>query len=75
VPESMTRADHIRWCKMRAREYLRVGDTQNAVTSMLSDLGKHPETRELQDAMGLIGIYTIQRGPEEAARFIEGFAE
>jgi len=33
------------WCKERANEYLAHGDVSNGVTSMLSDLDKHPETR------------------------------
>lgn len=40
-----TRAEHLRWCKARALEYLPDGPT-GALTSMLSDLGKHEETRD-----------------------------
>ena len=38
-----TREEHLAWCKARALEYL-PDDPIQAVTSMASDLGKHPET-------------------------------
>ncbi len=70
----MTRDEHMAWAKERALEYLDTGDIQNAVTSMLSDLGKHPETQNVGRAMAPVGIFTItQRDPQEARRFIEGF--
>ena len=40
----MTRAEHLKWCKRRATEYINVGDLDQAYTSMISDLGGHPET-------------------------------
>ena len=39
-----TRAEHLEWCKQRAREYCAAGDPQGALTSMVSDLQGHPET-------------------------------
>ncbi len=38
----MTRAEHLEWCKQRAREYL-PSDPAQAFASMVSDLGKHDE--------------------------------
>ena len=38
----MTRSEHLTWCKQRALEYLPANLTE-AMTSMLSDLGKHIE--------------------------------
>lgn len=61
------------WCKKRALEYLDHGDCQNAVTSMLSDLSKHDETRGIADQLGMLGIFAIQEGPAACRRFIEGF--
>ena len=58
----------------RAREYLNSGDYQNACTSMLSDLGKHPETRFLQQTAGMM-ILLATRSHKECSDFIEGFAE
>jgi hypothetical protein len=39
---------HLAWAKERALEYLHRGDVVHAVASMISDLGKHEETRELR---------------------------
>lgn len=69
----MTRDEHLDWCKRRALAYL-PGNVQDAVTSMLSDLGKHDETRPVLEIMGMAGILVIQtNNPAEARRFIEGF--
>jgi hypothetical protein len=40
-----TRDEHLEWAKQRALEYLDMSDPQQAFTSMLSDLSKHPETK------------------------------
>jgi hypothetical protein len=40
-----TRAEHLAWCKQRALAYVDSGDLMEAFVSMISDLGKHPETR------------------------------
>jgi hypothetical protein len=41
----MTRAEHIAWCKSRAIQELEFSkDPKQGVISMMSDLGKHPET-------------------------------
>lgn len=40
----MTRDEHLAWAKTRALEYLDEGDRTSAVASLISDLGKHPET-------------------------------
>lgn len=71
----MTRDEHLEWCKQRAREYLNDGDIKNAVTSMLSDLSKHPETADLsQGGFAQIGMHTILTGDMNlATRFVEGF--
>jgi|KBSSwiStaDraftv2_1062776.scaffolds.fasta_scaffold3762080_1 hypothetical protein len=72
---NLTRDEHIAWCKKRALEYLDEGDIKNGVTSMLSDLSKHPETRELSEAgYAQIGMHMIMIGDMAAARrFVEGF--
>jgi hypothetical protein len=41
----MTRAEHLIWAKQRALEYCDSGDVQQAIASIASDLGKHPETK------------------------------
>jgi hypothetical protein len=70
----MNRAEHLQWCKRRALEYL-PHDPQGAVASMISDLGKHPETANLTD-LGMLGICELQSpDPVPGVRkFIEGFA-
>ncbi len=73
----MTRDKHLQWCKDRALEYLDPGadySPQEAVTSMLSDLNKHPETSLTGGVLTMLGLKAIQSGdPQEARRFIEGF--
>ena len=70
-----TRAEHLEWCKQRAREYCDRGDAMNALTSMFSDLEKHPETAD--NAGILMGFAMMMGGmldsPHEARRFIDGF--
>lgn len=70
----MDRTEHLEWCKKRALEYLDQGDIANAVTSMLSDLGKHDETRGVGEKMAMLGMLAITSGDTaEARRFITGF--
>jgi hypothetical protein len=73
----MTRAEHLAWCKQRALEYADRGDTANAIASLRSDLGKHPDTAssvgavdELMFPLALIGDF---ERPGELRKFIEGF--
>jgi hypothetical protein len=41
----VTRAEHLAWCKQRALAYVDRGELLSAISSMLSDLGKHEETQ------------------------------
>lgn len=66
----MTRAEHLAWCKQRAIAEL--PDLGNAVASMASDLGKHPETRT-DPVLIVLGIEATARGPEAVREWIEGF--
>ena len=70
-----TRAEHLEWCKQRAREYCERGDTMNAMTSMFSDLEKHPETAGHKGSeIGLMLMMTGGlRDQADARRFIDGF--
>lgn len=71
----MTRAEHLQWCKDRAMEYVRAGDYQQAVASMLSDLSKHDETAaSSQGVYAQIGIMELMRGPTRASieKYIQG---
>jgi hypothetical protein len=72
---TMTRQEHLEWCKQRALEYIEDGDVQNAFTSMASDLGKHSETAS---HVGIeLGMMQMMAGllntPDQMRYFIEGF--
>jgi hypothetical protein len=71
----MTRQEHLQWCKERALEYVEAGDPTNALASMGSDLGKHPETRGHAGIQ--LGMMLLMAGqlstPNEMRKFIEGF--
>lgn len=75
MTETITRADHLAWCKKRALEYVDRGDTNQAFASMTSDLNKHPDT-EGHSAIEL-GFMMLMGGhlstPDEMRKFIEGF--
>ena len=71
----MNRQEHLEWCKKRALEYVDVGDTGQAIASMLSDLRKHPETEnhpaiELYMMMHISGHLSTN---DEVRNFINGF--
>jgi hypothetical protein len=74
---SMTRQEHLQWCKNRALEYLNAGDNNQALASMLSDLGKHPETQGAAVSCGPIAVGLLMSGQlstrEQMKKFIEGF--
>jgi hypothetical protein len=46
--DPMPREEWLAFARQRAREFLDLDDLRNALSSMLSDLGKHSETRELE---------------------------
>jgi hypothetical protein len=69
----MERAEHLAWCKQRALEYLDAGDVENAVASMGSDMGKHPETGINPTLMALGMRYLIDRDAGAIRRWITGF--
>lgn len=67
----MTRDEHLAWAKQRAHEYVEMGDNQNAIASMLSDLGKHPELARKVE-IGLIAAMHLTT-KEQVKHWIEGF--
>lgn len=73
----MNRNEHMRWCKERAMEYVNMGDNSQALASMASDLGKHPETSSSSDMASTLGIGLLMAGQlatiEQGRKFIEGF--
>ena len=69
------RSEHIRWCKDRALVYVERGELKDALGSMISDLGKHPETAGHPAIM--MGTALMMAGhlssKEKMREFIEGF--
>ena len=69
-----TRDEHLEWCKQQARYYLDRGKAADAIASMMSDLGKHPDFEGIEAKMAPLGLfYAIQGDIEDARRFVEGF--
>lgn len=70
----MDRQQHLEWCKKRAHEYLARNDIANAVTSILSDMDKHPETKLKSPTLAMLGMLAVQsNNMSDARRFIDGF--
>ena len=73
----ITRQQHLQWCKDRAMQYVARGHLVDAVTSMMSDLDKHPETTSTGKALAMLGMMAAQQaqaGDRSAVvRYIEGF--
>jgi len=75
MEQTITRAEHLAWCKERALEYANAGDLTSSMASMLSDLRKHTETEnhpgeKLWVMMVLGGLLNTK---EEVIKFINGF--
>jgi hypothetical protein len=69
----MMRDEHLAWAKKRAHEYVDRGELMNAVTSMGSDMKKHPELG-INDHVFLAGcMFEVKKGPEAVRRWIDGF--
>jgi len=70
-----TREEHLAWCKQRALEYIDRGDIQNGITSMMSDMNKHEETRA--PALDQLALMMLMSGNlnsvHEARKFINGY--
>jgi len=71
----MTRQEYLEWCKGRALEYANVGELQNALVSISSDLNQHEET---ENHPGIaLGLDLFMAGelstPEQMRKFILGF--
>lgn len=69
------RKEHLAWCKERALEFCDQGDGRQAILSMISDLGKHPETQAhfgIEMGMALMSSGNLSKAGE-VREFIEGF--
>jgi hypothetical protein len=73
----MDRFEHLRWCKERAMEYVIDGNNSEALASMASDLGKHPDTLSLSSMCVGLGMGLLVAGQldsiDQGRKFIEGF--
>lgn len=67
----MTRDEHLQWAKNRAMEYINRNDYPQAVASMLSDLGKHPDTEKSAQSCGFLALMVKDR--RSAIDFVQGF--
>lgn len=70
----MTAAEHFDWAVGRAMEYVEMNDGGSALSSLVSDLGKHVGTEDIltADLQGLFMMEVILGGAEGARRFIAG---
>lgn len=70
-----SREEHLAFCKRRALEYVDAGDLDQAITSMMSDLTKHPETQGsgAGSALAMLALFHYGKPPAEIRRFINGF--
>lgn len=66
----MTRTEHVAWAKERALAEVDRGDNHTAIASMLSDMGKHPETENSVFVIGLIAPF--HGTAEDTRRWIDG---
>lgn len=81
--ETTTAKEHMAWCKKRALAHLdrnsEYYSIQEAVTSMMSDLGKHPDTAKIiapPSPLGMVGIKVIMDNSHGGAeKWIKGFAD
>lgn len=73
--QKVSRAEHLAWCKERALEYCYRNNLKDALGSMCSDLGKHPETMNHSGIK--LGMMMMMAGQldsiQEMHNFIEGF--
>jgi hypothetical protein len=71
-----TYAEHMKWCKERAREYLEMGDAPAAYNSMVSDMNKHPETARDLSKLIALGMGELRlRGVDGVRSWIDGIPD
>jgi hypothetical protein len=72
-----SRQDHLEWCKQRAMQELDAGDVYAALASLISDLGKHPDTAHVGGVVAELGTILAAAGhldtPEKMREWIKGF--
>ena len=72
-----TREEHLAWCKQRALEYIDRGQVNEGLTSMMSDMRKHPETESKSGALDQLTVGLMMIGalstPDQARKHINGY--
>ena len=70
-----SRDEHLAFCKLRARAYLERGELHEAVTSMMSDLEKHDETKQVPGSpLHMLAFQYASNGDAAGVRrWIDGF--
>jgi hypothetical protein len=72
----MTREEHLEWAKKRALEYLDANDPAQGFTSMICDLGNHPELKNhigIRMGVGFMMLPGWITNTREVRRWIVGF--
>jgi hypothetical protein len=69
----MSRQEHLAWAKQRALEYVDRADLVGAISSMISDLGKHTRL-SMPPHVAAIGMSACASGSEAVRGWIDGFA-
>jgi hypothetical protein len=74
---SITRDEHLKWCKERALEFVANNDCDQALASFISDLNKHDETRNLLEIVKQLTLPLKRMGllqtQQQLREHIEGF--
>lgn len=58
----ITRAEHLAWCKERSLEYVDAGNLEEAFASFASDITKHPDTENMMEIVGMLGLPLLMNG-------------
>jgi hypothetical protein len=71
----MTREEHLQWCKERAiQEMDYYFDASKGVVSMMSDLGKHPETNsQVLITLCMAQLLRPKMNRQQMIDFLDGF--
>jgi hypothetical protein len=64
----LSRAEHLAWCKERAREYVAAGDLVSAQASLVQDLALHPDTKAVGATVAELGMLQMMSGQLSNAR-------
>lgn len=77
MQNTITRQEHLDWCKKRALQYVDIGENQQAFASFTSDIGKHEETKDIRDTVVMLGMPLLMSGllttPQQMREHIQGY--